>query len=49
MNKKVKILIIIVVFILISVIIIKGLINKNKRTIICIDARTWRNRCWSSK
>ena len=46
MDKKIKILIVILVLILFSV-IIKYLINKNKQITVCIDARTWRIRCWS--
>lgn len=39
MDKKIKILIVILVLILFSV-IIKSLINKNKQITVCIDART---------
>ena len=38
MNRKIKILIIIVVLIIIGVIIIKGFINNSKKVIVCIDA-----------
>ena len=47
MRKNLKILIIIVTFIIIGVIIIGVFINNNNKIIVCIDARTWWNRCWS--
>ena len=38
MNRKIKILVIIVVLIIIGVIIIKGFINNSKKVVVCIDA-----------
>lgn len=38
MSRKIKILIVIVVLIIIGVIIIRGIINKSKKGIVCIDA-----------
>ena len=45
MKKNLKILIIIATFLLIGAIIITifiNIINKNKKIVICIDARSWR-------
>lgn len=48
MDKKLKILIIIVILI-IFLILISAIIKSltNNRIAVCIDARTWWNRCWS--
>ena len=45
MKKNLKILIIIATFLLIGAIIIAifiNIINKNKKIVICLDARSWR-------
>ena len=45
MKKNLKILIIIATFLLIGAIIITiciNIINKNKKIVICLDARSWR-------
>lgn len=46
MKRNLRFLIIIVTLLLIGTIIITAfvkIINKNKKIIVCIDARTWRN------
>lgn len=46
MKRNLKFLIIIVTLVVISAIIVINL--RNKKIVICIDARSWRNRCWSN-